>query len=90
MTETTYADWFRWESGNPTELAAELQHFLGRLQTAGITDFGIEYRPELHYVEVNYTLTIDQAKALGYDQDDIDQLKRDAALEEASLEAGPS
>lgn len=74
MSEVSYPDYFRFESGDTVELSSSLARELQRLAAAGIQPDDIDYKPELHYVEVRYQLTLPQARALGYSEAEIDVL----------------
>jgi hypothetical protein len=71
MSEVSYPDHFRFESGDAVELSSALSHELQRLAAAGIKPDDIDYKPELHYVEVRYQLTLPHARALGYSEAEI-------------------
>lgn len=78
MADKTYYDYFRYESGDPVELTKALAHELEKLAAAGVEPEAVEYKPDLHYVEVPYEITLDQARALGYDEAEIARLVEEA------------
>ena len=78
MSGLTYPDYFRFESSDPVELSSALAHELQRLAAAGIEPDRVDNRPELHYVEIRYQLTLPQARMLGYTEDEIDKLMPEA------------
>ena len=67
ISEPVYGDYFRWETPEPKELLENLIDFLTRLKAAGVYEFDIDYSVAYGYVEVNYSVTVEEARKLGYD-----------------------
>ena len=66
-----YSDYFRWETHDPKELLESLIDFLNRLHEAEVYECDIDYTVAYGYVEVRYSVTVEQARKLGYDDEAI-------------------
>jgi hypothetical protein len=66
-----YSDYFRWETHDLKELLENLIDFLTRLHEAEIYECDVDYSPAYGYVEINYSVTVEEARKLGYDDEAI-------------------
>jgi hypothetical protein len=71
IIKPVYSDYFRWETHDPKELLENLIDFLTRLNKAGVYECDIDYSVAYGYVEVGYSVTVEEARKLGYDDADI-------------------
>jgi hypothetical protein len=66
-----YSDYFRLETHDSKELMEGLIDFLNRLHEAEIYECDVDYIVAYGYVEVNYSVTVEEARKLGYDDEAI-------------------